>query len=70
MGSGEACGRLERARPTSKHSDSRSSKTRCWPSQIWLQYLMEICPLAQHVTSDSSPTLSKRSCPQHSQPWK
>ena len=68
MGSGKACGQLERACPSSKHSNSRSFKTLCSPSKTLL-YLLVICPLAQSVTSDSSPTQSKRTCPQHSQLW-
>ena len=65
MGSGKACGQLERACPSSKHSNSQSLKTRCSPSKM-LPCLLVICPLAQPVTSDSSPAHSKRSCLQHS----
>lgn len=44
-------------------------RTLCQPSKIRLQYSVVTCPLAQSVTSDSSPTLCKRTCPQHSQLW-
>lgn len=70
MGSGKACGQLERAYSAPKHSNSRFSKILCWPNKIWLQYSVVICPLAQFVTPDSSPTLSKRICPEHRQLWK
>lgn len=65
----EACVQLEGACPTSKHSSSGSFKTLCQPSKIRLQHSVVICPLAQSVVSDSTPTLSKRTCPQHSQLW-
>lgn len=62
-GSGEACGQLKEAGPTSEHSSSKSFKTLCQPSKIWLQHSVVICPLAQSVTPGSSPSLSKRGLP-------
>lgn len=59
----QACGQLKGAGPTLEHSKSKSFKTWCQPSKIWLQHSVVTCPLAWSVTSGSNPTLSKRGPP-------